>query len=251
MTESPDSTEPHASEPRGGDDIEARRWAADWCTAAEAAYLAEAHASAPHDLRDSDLPEPPLDKLLGYDFMDWPVTGLFGADDDPRAAEARREERRRAVFADLDRQSEARAREFRERQAAERQRSVPQTLPSDALRTPGRAAARKPRVRPLDGLRTKAEAAAKLGCSIKTLNGHVESGALGYVIIGHGKRRTRKMFADADLDAFIEAQTRKVTPCPSTRTGTAVRRSSISTSKSTVIGFMEARSKRRGAKPKR
>src|SRR4051794_10569450 len=41
-------------------------------------------------------------------------------------------------------------------------------------------------LRPPGGLRTPAEAAAKLGCSIKTLNGHVAAGALKYVIIGHG-----------------------------------------------------------------
>ena len=63
--------------------------------------------------------------------------------------------------------------------------------------------------RPPDGLRTASEAAAKLGCSVKTLKGHVAAGALNYVIIGHGRKRPRKMFTDADLDAFIEAQTRK------------------------------------------
>jgi hypothetical protein len=85
----------------------------------------EAHASEPRDDYDSDAPLPRLDLLLaaGYDHMDWPVIRLFGADDDP-AAEARREEHRRAVFAELDRQSAARAREFRKRQAAERQRNI-------------------------------------------------------------------------------------------------------------------------------
>jgi len=105
---------------------------------------------APHrygygDDYDSDVVDRP-DLLLGYDHMDWPVTRLFGADDDP-AAEARREERVRAVWADLDRQSEDRAREFRARQAAERQRSAPQTPPPDGLLTPAEAAAKpaKPR----------------------------------------------------------------------------------------------------------
>jgi hypothetical protein len=111
--------------------------------------------------------------------------------------------------------------------------------------------ARKPRQFSPDGLKTAAQAAAKLNCSIKTLNGHVAAGDLRCVDIGRGRKRRHIRFAPADLDAFIEAQTRKVTPCPSTRTGTAVRRSSISISKSKVIGFMEARSKRRAAKPKR
>ena len=35
-------------------------------------------------------------------------------------------------------------------------------------------------------------------------------GALKYVSIGHGSKRPRHMFTDADLDAFIAAQTRKV-----------------------------------------
>src|SRR5262249_23445010 len=97
--------------------------------------------------------------------------------------------------------------------------------------------ARKSRHRPPGGLLTAPQAAAKLGCSIKTLNGHVASGALRYVIIGHGTKRPRKRFTDPDLDVFIEAQTRKDAPCPSTRTETAARRSGTSTSKCEVIGF--------------
>src|SRR5262249_38699474 len=42
---------------------------------------------------------------------------------------------------------------------------------------------------------------------------------------------------DPDLDVFIEAQTRKDAPCPSTSTETAARRSGTSTSKCEVIGF--------------
>src|SRR6266576_2774657 len=75
----------------------------------------------------------------------------------------------------------------------------------------------KPRVPVPGGLLTSKEAAARLACSVKTLNGYVEAGALRYVAIGHGKKRPRKMFTDADLTAFIEAQTRKDVPCQSTR----------------------------------
>ena len=71
---------------------------------------------------------------------------------------------------------------------------------------------RRARSAPPDGLRTMAEAAARLSCSVKTLKGYVDAGALRYVIIGHGTKRPRKMFTDADLDAFIEAQTRKDVP---------------------------------------
>jgi len=102
-----------------------------------------------------------------------------------------------------------------------------------------------------DGLRTPAEAARKLGCSVKTLRAHVAAGDLRYVIIGKGTKRPRRMFADPDLNEFIANQTRKDVPCPSTRIETAARRSSISISKSKVIGFMEARNRRRDAKPKR
>jgi hypothetical protein len=95
--------------------------------------------------------------------------------------------------------------------------------------------ARKPRHPPPDGLKTAAQAAAKLGCSIKTLNGHVASGALRYVSLGHGKKRRRRMYADPDLDEFIANQTRKDVPCPSTRT--RARHTSNLTSGGEVIAF--------------
>ena len=107
------------------------------------------------------------------------------------------------------------------------------------------------RARPPDGLRTKAEAAAKLGCSIKTLNGHIASGALRCVVIGHGTKRLRRMINDADLDEFITNQTRKDVPCPSTSLKTAARHTGTSTSKCEVIGFTARRNAQRGAKPKR
>jgi hypothetical protein len=107
------------------------------------------------------------------------------------------------------------------------------------------------RARPSGGLRTKAEAAAKLGCSTKTLDGYVSIGALHYVALGHGKKRQRKMFADTDLDEFIANQTRKDSPCPSTRTRTVARRSGTSTSKCEVVAFTALQKRRRGAKPKK
>src|SRR5262249_41592075 len=69
---------------------------------------------------------------------------------------------------------------------------------------------------PPNSLLTPTQAARRLNCSIKTLNGHIASGALRYVNVGHGRVRVRRMFTDADLDEFIQVQTRKVTPCPST-----------------------------------
>jgi hypothetical protein len=76
-----------------------------------------------------------------------------------------------------------------------------------------RQKAKPPVAPPPDGLRPT-EAARKLGCSIKTLLGHVASGALKYVALGHGKKRQRKMFTDADINDFIANRTRKASPCP-------------------------------------
>jgi helix-turn-helix protein len=106
----------------------------------------------------------------------------------------------------------------------------------NGLRTPTikqqRRALRSP---PPDGLRTPDEAARKLGCSVKTLNGHLASGALRYVLIGHGRKRRRMMFTDRDIDDFIANQTRKDAPCPSTA-GRA-RPTGISTFTGEVIDF--------------
>jgi hypothetical protein len=108
----------------------------------------------------------------------------------------------------------------------------------------------KPRIAPPGGLKSKHEAAAKLGCSIKTLDGHIATGALRYVIIGHGTKRPRRMFTDADLDDFIANQTRKDAPaCPSTET--RARRIGSSTFGAEVIAFTALPKPRPGAKPKR
>jgi excisionase family DNA binding protein len=113
------------------------------------------------------------------------------------------------------------------------------------------AKTKPPPIVPADGLRTPAEAARKLRCSVKTLRGHVASGALRYIQIGHGTRRPRRRFTDADLDEFVANQTRKDSPCPSTRTETVARRISTSTSKCEDIGFMARRNARRAAKPRK
>jgi excisionase family DNA binding protein len=98
-------------------------------------------------------------------------------------------------------------------------------------------------------LRTTREACERLRCSIKTLRAHIASGALRYVLTGHGKQRQRRMFTDSDLDDFIIAQTRKDVPCPSGKA--RARHSGNSTSKFEVIGFTARRNAHRGAKPKR
>ena len=115
--------------------------------------------------------------------------------------------------------------------------------------TPVKCSERKLRPSPPDGLKTAAQAAARLGCSIKTLNGHVASGALKYVALGHGKKRQHRMFADSDLAEFVANKTRKVTPCPSTA-GRA-RPTGISTFTGEVIDFTGPRKPPTSAKRRR
>jgi hypothetical protein len=104
-------------------------------------------------------------------------------------------------------------------------------------------------LRPPDGLLTASEAAVKLRCSVKTLNGHVAAGALKYATIGHGTKRPRKRFTDADLDQFIANQTRKDVPaCPSS--ARSARRTGITTSNGEVIGFTARRNAKLAAKRK-
>jgi hypothetical protein len=103
--------------------------------------------------------------------------------------------------------------------------------------------------RPPDGLLTASEAAAKLRCSIKTLNGHVDAGDLKYVIVGHGTKRPRKMFTDPDLNQFIAAQTREAPPCPST--ASRARHSGTSISSGEVVAFTARPKSPPGGKPKK
>jgi hypothetical protein len=110
---------------------------------------------------------------------------------------------------------------------------------------------RKPsaRVRGPDDPMSKAEAAAKANCSVKTLSGHIKTGALKYIIIGHGTKRPRKLIAPADLAEFIANQTRKDVPCPSTRA--RARRTSTSTSSGEVIAFTAQPKPQLGVKRKK
>jgi Helix-turn-helix domain len=109
---------------------------------------------------------------------------------------------------------------------------------------------RKPRPAVPGGLLTAAQAAARLGCSIKTLKGHVATNGLKYVIVGHGKKRPRMMFAPSDLDVFIEAQTQqKDSPCPSSAPRARVTGTSISGTK--VIAFTHQPRPQSGVKPKK
>lgn len=50
------------------------------------------------------------------------------------------------------------------------------------------------------------EAAELLSISVRTLKSHVDAGELRYVSLGRGLRRERRMFALADLEAFIQTK---------------------------------------------
>lgn len=52
------------------------------------------------------------------------------------------------------------------------------------------------------------EAAELLSISVRTLKSHVDAGELRYVSLGRGLRRERRMFALADLEAFVEQRKR-------------------------------------------
>ena len=94
---------------------------------------------------------------------------------------------------------------------------------------------------PPNGLRTRAEAAQRLGCSVKTLNGHVASGALA---LRHHRPRhasARARCSPTPISTHsLPAQTRKDVPaCPST--ATRARRTGSSTSSREVIAFTARR----------
>ena len=112
----------------------------------------------------------------------------------------------------------------------------------------GKRRRHRPRSATPDGLRTLDEAAARLRCSIKTLKGHVTTGELKYVTIGHGNKHVRRMFTDADLNAFITTRTREDSPCP--LPASRARHTGTSISKCAVIDFGGPRKPPTGAKPK-
>lgn len=84
-----------------------------------------------------------------------------------------------------------------------------------------------------------ARAAAKiLGLDEKTLAALVEAKAIRVVLVSERTRR----FAEVDLRAYLARRT-EITRCQSTSRPS--RATSITTSSSKVVGFMEARAKRR------
>jgi excisionase family DNA binding protein len=96
------------------------------------------------------------------------------------------------------------------------------------------------------------EVAERLGCTVKTLFGHVHDGSLRYVNVGRGEIRPRYMFAESDLAEFEEVRRRRNAGAVVCRSTTQkVRRSTISISDGEVIAFhgsTKATSKREAQK---
>lgn len=83
------------------------------------------------------------------------------------------------------------------------------------------------------------QAAKKLAVSEEQARGLVQDGELQFINVGRGKKRPRMRFTEADLDDLIERRRRKASPCLSTNRKN--HRSTITTSKSMVIGFTALR----------
>src|ERR1700722_11300357 len=61
------------------------------------------------------------------------------------------------------------------------------------------------------------QAAQRLHVSGDTLDGLVQDGELPFVNVGRGKKRPRRMFEEAVIDAFIERRTQRGKGCISTK----------------------------------
>jgi hypothetical protein len=96
------------------------------------------------------------------------------------------------------------------------------------------------------------EVAERLGCTVKTLFGHVRDGSLRYVNVGRGEIRPRYMFAESDLAEFEEVRRRRNAGAMARRsTAQKLRRSTISISNGEVIAFTALRKQPPSAKRKR
>ncbi len=138
--------------------------------------------------------------------------------------------------------------------------SLPPRTVRSSVRRP--RAARKASIRslvarPPDGLQDPAgepgllmidQAAAYLGITDDQVAAFVADGELSYINLGRGKKRARYRFTIPDLQAFIEHRRRREVFCRSTSPKS--RRSTTSTARSEVVGFMAARAAQLGKKPK-
>jgi hypothetical protein len=92
------------------------------------------------------------------------------------------------------------------------------------------------------------QAAAYLGTTSDQVAAFVQGGELSYINLGRGKKRARYRFTIPDLQEFIERRRRREVLCRSTSPKS--HRTTTSTSRSEVIGFMAARAAQLAGKPK-
>ncbi|PXA99936.1 hypothetical protein DMC47_00780 [Nostoc sp. 3335mG] len=96
--------------------------------------------------------------------------------------------------------------------------------------------------RPVSELLTSDEAAARLHLSTRTLRELRRNGLIRYIAITDRKI----LYRPEDCEDYIASRARKATECPSTSRKT--RRTSTSTSSSTVVGFMARQAARQSGK---
>jgi excisionase family DNA binding protein len=84
-------------------------------------------------------------------------------------------------------------------------------------------------------LLTLREAAERLRLSTDQLRAFVHDGELRYINLGRGRKRPRMKFTEFDLAEFVTRRTRRDVECQST--SRSERRTTLTTSRSEVIGF--------------
>lgn len=99
-------------------------------------------------------------------------------------------------------------------------------------------------------LLTLKEAAARLTSTTDQVMGLVADGELKFINVGRGKLKPRYRFDEADIDDFIHQQrTRQEPSCRFSKS--KVRKITVTTVGSKVIGLEELRRQRTDAKPRK
>ena len=105
----------------------------------------------------------------------------------------------------------------------------------------------------MSDLLTLRETAERLHISERTVREHVDAHELDAIHIGRGLKHRRLRFDPADIEAFNARQKEKARafiqekPCS---ISAKLRRSTGTSSKSTIVGFLEAREQRAGRTPR-
>lgn len=95
------------------------------------------------------------------------------------------------------------------------------------------------------------EAARRLNVTEEKIRTFVRAGALRFINVGHGTKRPRYRFTDADLQDFIDSRKQQDIPQCQFSKPQSPRRISGTTSSSTVIGFTALRAARLARKPRK